>query len=124
MLADELDYVVGVDPHRDVHALAVVEVRTGGLVFEAAIAANTNGHRRALELAQRHASRRRTIDVPVARISDDPRLPLGVALSHTVVLCRDDFLGSPLVHRSDASPRFASGSSPAPRTCDRRVTVL
>jgi hypothetical protein len=29
-----LDYVVGVDPHRDVHALAIVEVRTGGVVFE------------------------------------------------------------------------------------------
>ena len=26
MLADQLDYVVGVDPHRDSHALAVVEV--------------------------------------------------------------------------------------------------
>ena len=24
MLADQLDYVVGVDPHRDSHALAVV----------------------------------------------------------------------------------------------------
>ena len=35
MLADQLDYVIGVDPHRDVHAFAVVEVRTGGVVFEA-----------------------------------------------------------------------------------------
>jgi hypothetical protein len=26
MLADELDFVVGVDPHRDSHAIAVVEV--------------------------------------------------------------------------------------------------
>jgi GNAT superfamily N-acetyltransferase len=29
MLADQLDYVVGVDPHRDLHALAVVDVRSG-----------------------------------------------------------------------------------------------
>ena len=29
MLADELDYVIGVDPHRDTHALAVVDVRSG-----------------------------------------------------------------------------------------------
>jgi hypothetical protein len=29
MLADELDFVVGVDPHRDWHAIAVVDVRTG-----------------------------------------------------------------------------------------------
>jgi hypothetical protein len=27
MLADQLDYVIGVDPHRDRHALAIVEVR-------------------------------------------------------------------------------------------------
>ena len=27
MLADQLDYVVGVDPHRDGHAVAVVDVR-------------------------------------------------------------------------------------------------
>jgi hypothetical protein len=32
MLADELDYVIGVDPHRDAHALAVVDVHTGGVV--------------------------------------------------------------------------------------------
>ena len=39
MLADQLDYVVGVDPHRDSHALAVVEVRSGVVVFEATVAA-------------------------------------------------------------------------------------
>jgi hypothetical protein len=32
MLADRLDYMIGVDPHRDVHAIAVLEVRTGGVV--------------------------------------------------------------------------------------------
>jgi hypothetical protein len=31
MLADQLDYVIGVDPHRDSHAIGVVEVRTGGV---------------------------------------------------------------------------------------------
>ena len=41
MLADQLDYVVGVDPHRDSHALAVVEVRTGAVVFEATVAADS-----------------------------------------------------------------------------------
>ena len=30
MLADQLDYVVGVDPHRDAHALAVVCVLQAG----------------------------------------------------------------------------------------------
>jgi transposase len=63
MLADQLDYVVGVDPHRDVHALAIVEVRTGGVVFEAAIAANGAGYRRALELATERAAGRRAFAV-------------------------------------------------------------
>ena len=35
MLADQLDYVVGVDPHRDSHALAVVHIVSGAVVFEA-----------------------------------------------------------------------------------------
>ena len=35
MLADQLDYVVGVDPHRDAHAFAILDVRTGGVVFQA-----------------------------------------------------------------------------------------
>jgi hypothetical protein len=44
MLADELDSVVGVDPHRDTHALAIVDVRTGGVVFEASVAASSGGY--------------------------------------------------------------------------------
>jgi hypothetical protein len=32
MLADELDYVIGVDTHRDVHAVAVVGAGSGGHV--------------------------------------------------------------------------------------------
>jgi transposase len=63
MLADQLDYVIGVDPHRDVHALAVVEVRTGGVVYEAAVAASTAGYRRALELAEEYAAGRRAFAV-------------------------------------------------------------
>src|SRR6266540_3371540 len=34
MLADQLDYIVGVDPHRDSHATAVVHVISGAIVFE------------------------------------------------------------------------------------------
>ena len=63
MLADRLDYVVGVDPHRDVHALAIVEVRTGGVVFEASVAASSGGYARALELADEHASGRRAFAI-------------------------------------------------------------
>jgi transposase len=63
MLADQLDYVVGVDPHRDVHALAIVDVRTGGVVLEASVAANSGGYARALQLAKRHAPGRRAFAV-------------------------------------------------------------
>ncbi len=59
MLADQLDYVVGVDPHRDLHALAVVEVITGAVVFEATIAASSGGYSEALALVRQHAHGRR-----------------------------------------------------------------
>jgi transposase len=63
MLADQLDYVVGVDPHRDTHALAVVDVRTGGVVFEASVGASSSGYARALELAKEHAPGRRAFAI-------------------------------------------------------------
>jgi transposase len=63
MLADELDYVVGVDPHRDSHALGVVEVRSGVVVFEACVAANSGGYADALRVAQQHAPGRRAFAV-------------------------------------------------------------
>ena len=34
MLADQLDYILGVDIHRDEHVIAVVDVRSGAVVFE------------------------------------------------------------------------------------------
>src|SRR5437879_4154007 len=63
MLADQLDYVVGVDPHRDLHALAVVHVLSGAVVFEATIAANGDGYAQALELVDVHALGRRAFAV-------------------------------------------------------------
>jgi hypothetical protein len=63
MLADRLDYVIGVERHRDAHALAVVEVRAGGVVFAGEVAANRAGYQRALELACRHAGGRRACAV-------------------------------------------------------------
>jgi transposase len=63
MLADQLDYVVGVDPHRDAHALAIVDVRTGGVVFEATAVADAEGYARVLRLADRHAPGRRAFAV-------------------------------------------------------------
>jgi transposase len=59
MLADELDYVVGVDPHRDTHALAIVHAATGAALFGAQVAANKRGYAQALCLAEREAPGRR-----------------------------------------------------------------
>ena len=63
MLADQLDYIVGVDPHRDSHALAVVEVVTGAVVFESTVAANSDGYANALRLVEQHAPGRRAFAV-------------------------------------------------------------
>ena len=63
MLADQLDYVVGVDPHRDSHALAVVEVVTGAVVFEATVAADSGGYTDALALVEEHAHGRRAFAI-------------------------------------------------------------
>jgi hypothetical protein len=63
MLADQLDYVIGVDPHRDSHALAVVHVVSGAVVFESTIVASSDGYAQALRLVDRHASGRRAFAV-------------------------------------------------------------
>ncbi len=63
MLADELDYVIGVDPHRDVHALAVVQVVSGGIVFEASVAASNEGYAQLVSFADMHAPGRRAFAV-------------------------------------------------------------
>ena len=63
MVADQLDYVVGVDPHRDEHAVGVVEVVSGVVVFETAVAADSGGYAAALAVAEQHAPGRRAFAV-------------------------------------------------------------
>lgn len=63
MLADQLDYIVGVDPHRDSHALAVLHVVSGAVVFEANVAASSSGYAHALMLVDEHAAGRRAFAV-------------------------------------------------------------
>ena len=53
MLADELDYVVGVDTHRDQHVLAVVAAPTGALIAQRSVAANARGYAEAVGFAER-----------------------------------------------------------------------
>ena len=55
MLADELDYVVGVDTHLDEHVLVVATAPAGAVVAKQAVAASARGYREALRFAQQYA---------------------------------------------------------------------
>jgi hypothetical protein len=44
MVADELDYVVGVDTHRDEHTLALVETASGAVLAQRTVASNGRGY--------------------------------------------------------------------------------
>ena len=59
MLADELDYVLGVDTHRDEHVVAVLTAPAGAVVAGKAARADARGYRELLRLAQRYAAGRR-----------------------------------------------------------------
>lgn len=110
MLADQLDYVIGVDPHRDAHALAIVDVRSGGIVLETGVGANSGGAR------------------PLApQLLEQPGVgPLAAAYCPGPIAAgseaRPPSLGSPAAHRSlprpdrrsvTASTAAATGSSTA-----------
>jgi transposase len=58
MLADETDFVIGVDTHRDRHAAAIVTA-TGGVLAELELAASQPGYRDVLARVRRHAPGRR-----------------------------------------------------------------
>ena len=58
MLTDQLDYAIGVDGHRDQHALAIVAA-SGSIAQEASVSADADGYQRAFSLAQRQAPGRR-----------------------------------------------------------------
>jgi transposase len=55
MLADRLDYVVGVDTHRDQHAVAIVDAQTGAVIAQTTTAASAHGYADAVRFADRHA---------------------------------------------------------------------
>jgi hypothetical protein len=56
VLADELDYVIGVDTHRDEHVLSVVAAPAGAVVAQQAVRANARGYQAALQFADTHAN--------------------------------------------------------------------
>ena len=55
MLADEVDYVVGVDTHRDQHVLAVVVASSGGVIAQRSVRSNARGYADAMRFAGDHA---------------------------------------------------------------------
>jgi transposase len=55
MLADELDYLVGVDTHRDQHAVAIVDAHTGAVIAQTTSAASARGYADTVRFADRHA---------------------------------------------------------------------
>ena len=55
MLADELDYAIGVDTHRDQHTLAIVAAPTGALIAQRSVATNARGYADAVRFAVSHA---------------------------------------------------------------------
>lgn len=59
MLADEVDYVIGVDTHRDQHVLAVVSAPVGAVVRCGSVSADASGYAMALRVAGVWASGRR-----------------------------------------------------------------
>ena len=59
MLADQVDYVVGVDTHRDEHVLAVVVASTGAVVAQRSVAATSRGYGQAVRFAAEQAGGRR-----------------------------------------------------------------
>jgi transposase len=58
MVADELDYVVGVDTHRDEHTLALVEAASGAVLAQRTVVSNGRGYAQALRFAQQQAGAR------------------------------------------------------------------
>ena len=58
MLADQVDYVVGVDTHRDEHTLAVVVAATGVVVGQRSMRASGRGYAEALRFAEQQAGSR------------------------------------------------------------------
>jgi transposase len=58
MLADRVEYVIGVDTHRDSHTVAVCDP-TGAVIWETTVAADTCGYKRLLHFAHERASGRR-----------------------------------------------------------------
>ena len=45
MLAEQAEYVIGVDTHRDAHSAAAITIGTGALLAQTTVAADAFGHK-------------------------------------------------------------------------------
>ena len=61
MLADELDYVVGVDTHLDERVLAVVAASSGAVIARRSVRASARGYQEALRVASQYATGPRSV---------------------------------------------------------------
>lgn len=59
ILAGKVEFVVGVDTHRDSHTAAIVSATTGGVVDQLTVATDASGYRELQDFADRHAPGRR-----------------------------------------------------------------
>jgi transposase len=59
MLADEADFIIGVDTHRDTNTAAVVDAKTGAALGDMQCATDALGYKRVLAFANRYSSTRR-----------------------------------------------------------------
>ena len=59
ILAGKVEFVVGVDTHRDSHTAAIVSAATGGVVDQLTVATDALGYRELQDFADRHAPGRR-----------------------------------------------------------------
>ena len=121
MLAEQVDYVVGVDTHRDEHALAVVEARTGAVIAQTTTATNARGYANAVRFADRYAPDGRLWAIR-HRLSRGGDRQLNRAL-HTIVLHRRHTTKQHATTSPDASPKAkarvtppASSSATSPAT--------
>lgn len=55
ILAGKVEFVVGVDTHRDSHTAAIVSATTGGVVDQLTVATDASGYRELQDFADRHA---------------------------------------------------------------------
>lgn len=59
MVAGQVDYVIGVDTHRDTNTAAIVEAATGGVVDDLQCPTDAMGYKRTYAFATKHAPGRR-----------------------------------------------------------------